>query len=234
MKRNLFLALAVSFAIQASGQTAVTANFAGVEVALVIPAGYCAIDRADEIGQQYYQLQEHGNSGRNKVAILFSDCNEWAKRKANPSYLLRRHGNYLFQLTRGQEMLLPVEMTRANLVKIYADYELKNAGSNVARDGLTKHLNEKLKSAAVPAPEFAGSVNLGMIDQNADAAFMGLGATLIYPSGPYRFVGVTAATTTRRVPITLNLYNSAEGGNPFNDLLIQQKKIIRAVIAQNE
>ena len=43
-------------------------------------------------------LQEDGNKGHNVVAVLFADCGEWAKRQADNSYLLRHHGNYLFQL----------------------------------------------------------------------------------------------------------------------------------------
>lgn len=234
MIRIILLAFWLLVGLQAAGQTFVRAPFGDAVVSLVIPKGYCVISRDDVLGRLHYKLQEEGNSGRNKVAILFSDCGEWAKRKADNSYLLRHHGNYLFQLTGGNELLLPTDATRVDLIEVYTNAEIKNSGSNIVRDGITEHLKEKLKAARVPGPSVVGSVNLGMIDRNSEAAFIGVGATLMYPSGPVRFVGVSAATTTRRTPVTINLYGTPETGNPFGKLLAQQKKLVSAFIAANE
>lgn len=234
MTKTILLAFSLLVGFQAAAQTVVKARFGDAEVSLVIPKGYCVISRDDELGAQHYQLQDDGNAGRNKVAVLFADCGDWAKRKADNSYLLRRHGNYLFQLTRGQELLLPVQTTRADLIDVFMKAEVKKLGGNADADRLTEHLKEKLRTAKVPGPSVAGSVNLGMIDKNSEAVFFGVGATLVYPSGPFRFVGVYAATTTRRAILSINLYSTPETGNPFAELLAQQKNLVSALIAANE
>ncbi len=95
-------------AASAFAQTIAAARFAGARVSLVIPKGHCVIPCEDELSALHYKLQEDGNCSQNKVPIMFADWREWARRKANPALLLQHHGNYLFQLTQGQEQLFPV------------------------------------------------------------------------------------------------------------------------------
>ncbi|TWO71456.1 hypothetical protein FN976_11105 [Caenimonas sedimenti] len=219
-------------AAAALAQNTVAAKFAGATVNLVIPKGHCVIPREDQLGALHYKLQEDGNQGRNQVAILFADCAEWAQRKANPALLLNHHGNYLFQLTQGQERLLPVTATRADIVKIYLDHELKSGGAN--NQDISERLKEKIAKSSVPSPELQGNVNLGLIDRDERAAYMGVGGTFNYDGKPVRFVGVTGATTTRAVPTTINLYGPAASGNPFRELLAQQRELVRRFVAANE
>lgn len=216
----------------AAAQSVVTAQFAGTSVNLVIPKGHCIIPRDDELGALHYQLQEDGNRGRNKVAILFADCGEWAKRKANPELLLTNHGNYLFQLTRNQELLLPSTTTRADLVETYVKHELKNRGSS---QEITELIKQKLASSSVTSATVKGNFNLGLIDRDEQrGAYMGVGGTFVYEGRPVRFVGVSAVTIARAVPVAINLYGPAAKGNPFQDLLVKQKDNLRQFIAANE
>lgn len=234
---NIFLKMLVNVAVCSSAavafaQTLTTTKFADAAVNLVIPKGHCIIPRDDELGALHYKLQEDGNQGRNKVAILFANCREWAQRKKNPSLLLYNHGGYLFQLTQGQERLLPATTTRADLVKIYVDYELKSDGSG--RKDIAERIRQKLANSSVASPELLGNLNIGLIDRDERGAFTGVGGTFVYDGKPVRFVGVVGATTTRSVPITINLYGPSGKGNPFRELLIQQKDTVRQVIAANE
>ena len=227
---NIFLKMLVGLAVCASAavafaQTLTTTKFLDAAVNLVIPKGHCIIPRDDELGALHYKLQEDGNQGRNKVAILFADCREWAQRKKNPSLLLQHHGNYLFQLTQGQERLLPATTTRADLVKIYVDYELKSNGSG--RQDIAEHIRQKLAKSSIASPSLLGNLNFGLIDRDERGAFMGVGGTFVYEGKPIRFVGVVSATTTRSVPITINLYGPSGKGNPFQELLAQQKDTLR-------
>lgn len=234
MRNRIILALlGWALAVPPShAQSFVEVQFAEASVRLIIPKGYCPISRTDPLGALHYQLQEQGNAGRNSVALLFSDCAEWASRKADPSYLLQRHGNYLFQLTNGRESLLPAGTTRAELIKVYTDHELKDSGGQAAR--IQTYLQEKLASVEI-APVFKGQMNIGMIDRDANAVFMGTGATIEYPTGTVRVIGVTAATTTRRIPLTLNLYGPIpQSKGPFSELLNQQKALVSNLISANE
>jgi hypothetical protein len=234
MRRTGFGLLLVSilFSPPSHSQSFTESKFGPASIRLVIPKGYCKINRDDPLGALHYQLQERGNAGKNAVAILFSDCAEWAKRKADPAYVLQRHGNYLFQLTNGEEALLPPRITRADVIKIYTDYELKRDPATAGR--LRDHLQEKLAGLEF-APNFKGHMNHGMIDADAVAVYLGTGSTLEYPTGTVRVVGVTAATTTRQIPVTLNLYGPVvQSKSPFGELLVQQKALVRSFIAANE
>ncbi len=234
---KIFLKMLVNVAVcastaVASAQTLTASKFSDAAVNLVIPKGHCIIPRDDELGALHYKLQEDGNQGRNKVAILFADCREWAQRKKNPSLLLQHHGNYLFQLTQGQELLLPSTTTRVDLVKIYVDYELKSNGSG--HQDIAERIRQKLANSSVATATLRGNLNIGLIDRDERGAFMGVGGTFVYEGKPVRFVGVVGATTTRSVPITINLYGPSGKGNPFRELLAQQKDMVRQVIAANE
>lgn len=229
---RLLLALLVGIVGNVHAQTYVTASYGGQQLNLVIPRGYCVIDRKDEIGKLHYKLQEEGNAGRNAVQVLFSDCKEWAKRQGDPSYILKRHGSYLFQLTGGEELLLPVSLDYAEFIKIYTDDELKrSAGKGL---NLTKVLEDKISRATVDAPALNSQVNYGLIDTSDKAVFLGIGATLQYPEELVRVTGVVAATLVKRVPLTINLYDSTKGKTaPFKSLLTQQKDLVSKLLAAN-
>lgn len=234
---NKFVKILVNVAVcastaAASAQTITTIKFADTAVNLVVPKGYCIIPRDDELGALHYKLQEDGNKGQNKVAILFADCREWVQRKKNPSLLLQHHGNYLFQLIQGEERLLPAATTRADLVKNYVDYELKSNGSG--HQDLAERIRQKLAKSSVASTVLQGNLNLGLIDRDERGAFFGVGGSYVYEGKPVRFVGVIGATTTRSVPITINLYGPSGAANPFRELLAQQKDTVRQIIAANE
>lgn len=229
---RLLLALLVGIVGNVQAQTYVAASYGGQQLNLVIPRGYCVIDRKDEIGKLHYKMQEEANVGRNAVQVLFSDCKEWAKRQSDPSYLLKRHGSYLFQLTRGEELLIPVTLGYAEFIKIYTDHELKrNAGKGV---NLTKAMEDTLSRATVDAPALNSPVNYGLIDTSDKAVFFGFGATLQYPEELVRVTGVIAATLVKRVQVSINLYDSTKGKTaPFKSLLTQQKELVSKLLAAN-
>ena len=204
--------LVATLATAASAQSLVTARFADISVNLVIPKGHCVIPRDDELGVLHYKLQEDGNRGRSKVAILFADCKEWSNRQANPALLLKNHGNYLLQLTEGRELLLPPTVSRSDVVQIYLDHEKKKLG---AKDDLSEIIKKRLADSTVTAPSIEGSVNVGLIDHDSRAAYLGVGSTMNYEGTLVRVIGVTGATAIRAVPTTINLYGPAAQGNPF-------------------
>lgn len=228
---RVLVAIAVGASAAAAAQTVVTAKFADASVRLVIPKGHCVIPREDELGALHYKLQEDGNRDSNKVAILFADCREWAQRKANPALPLQNHGNYLFQLTQGQERMLPAAVTRADVIQMYVDHEIKTGGGS---QDITARLKQKLANSSVPTPSLQGNVNLGLIDRDKNGAYIGVGGTFIYEGKPVRFVGVVGATTTRSVPATINLYGPAAKGSPFRELLARQKEMVSLFVAANE
>lgn len=229
-----FLTVLVVIAVGASvsaaiAQSVVTAKYADTSVNLIIPKSHCVIPRDDEIGALHYKRQEDANRDSNKVAILFADSRQWAERKANPALLLQNHGNYLFQLIQGQERLVPAGTTRADVVQAYVDYEIKTAGAggSARRADLTAYLKQK-------APSIHSHVNFGLLDRDENGAYIGVGGTFVNDEKPVRFLAVVVGTTTRSVPVTINLYGPAAKGNAFGDLLARQKQMMRQFVAANE
>lgn len=229
--KMLMLFVLAGLGVPASAQTTVPVKYADTTLNLVIPKGHCIIPREDELGSLHYKLQEDGNRGSSKVAVLFADCREWASRRANPALLLQNHGNYLLQLTGGRELLLPPSTTRSDVVQIYVEHEKKKLGSN---EDLSERIRKKFADSTVTAPALEGNVNVGLIDTDDRAAYLGVGGTMNYEGKLVRVVGVIGATSIRSVPTTLNLYGPSTQGNPFRALLSQQKVLIQQLVAANE
>jgi hypothetical protein len=222
----------LALAAAAPAQNTVGRQFAGVAVNLVIPKGYCIIPWDDEVGAMHYVLQQQANQGADVVAALFADCKEWADYREGRAPLLKHHGSYLFQLTKGQEVLEPDGSTRADVIKFYEDYERKNGVGSLGPD-LTAKLKEQLAKSWLQGVEVQGNMNLGLLDRDPLAAYLGVSGSLLHEGKTVQVVGVAAATLARRVPTNINLFAPASK-RPFEDLLVQQKALVKLFLAANE
>ena len=209
-------------------------SFAGVDVILPIPKGYCLIERDDPLGALHYQLQDDGNQGRNIVAVLFADCAEWARKKTDNSYRVRKRGSYLFILPKGEEKLLPLTYTRQKLVQGLVESEMSKQtfSSSKMRDEITKYVDDKLKSARIQVPTLASELNMGIIGISDYAVFMGVAMKVNYPNESSRITSVAAITAVNRVLISMNLY-ADYSDTIFDVSLASQKLNIAALIAAN-
>lgn len=236
LKKYVYL-LALFAVGYASAQPAqvVTETYAGVPIRLVIPQGYCAIRRDDPLGALSYQFQEEGNKGSNRVALLFSDCKEWAKRVANNSYRVRNHGSYLFQFVRKQEQLAPESYTLEKYIADGLTNSLKTDGitSESSNAKITEAIKKRLEASTIAAPTFDSPLNLGLIDRNDQALFFGLGMTVKYPNEAPRINGVTAMTLVKQVPVSINIYSDHNPKTSFNKLLMQQREVVRKFFDAN-
>lgn len=235
--KALVIVLAVIWAQFAHSQTEkiVLSNFAGKTVKLFIPRGYCVIERDSPLGALHYQMQADGNKGKNTVAVLFADCKEWTTRLADNSYRLRHHGSYLFQLTQGEEQLVPFIYSREDYIQNSLAQELRSQGVDpkASRDEIDNLVKKRLKESNVRAPSISGPTNLGLIYNNEQALFYAVGMTLEYPNETPRISGVFAATLVAQVPTTINLYADYDSKDNFSRLLAQQKKNVASLLAAN-
>jgi hypothetical protein len=234
--RILFMALLLVATqdVFAQAGRVIQRSFGGQPINLVIPSGYCVIGRNHPIGKLEYELQDHGNKGKSVVATLFADCKEWATRQVNPSYRIRHHGNYLFQMTKGQEWLVPSILTRKDMVDAMLAHELSSAGlgKTATQDAISKYMKDKLATSNQKTPE-SSNLNLGIIDSTDQAVFVGSQITLKYPTESPRVAGVMAMMLVSRVFVNLNLYADGVGISTFATLLAQQKKNAVALGAAN-
>ena len=225
-------------AAQSKSQTEkiVVRTFAGKSVRLVIPAGYCLMERDSPTGRPFYQLQEELNRGTNAVGAIFADCKEWAQRQATPSYRIRRYGTYFFQLTGGKEVLFPSQVTREAYLREISRVELdgKGLGSETSKDALGRKLAEGLATATVETASSVERPNLGLIAINDYAAFHGLTMTVKYSTESPR-VSTVAATTSldNGVPASITLTADYDSKDVFKRLLNQQEQNAKRLVEEN-
>lgn len=229
------LLMIVTHGALAQSERIVTRTFAGVAVRLVIPPGYCLIERDSSQGKLFYDLQEKGNLGINVVAAMFADCKEWAKRQATPSYRVRRHGSYLFQLTDSKETLIPAMYSREKYLRELTQLELRGLGlgSDASRDKINRTVNQRIKEAEVKTASSVGQLNIGLIAVNEHALFYGMGATLNYSTESPRMSNVVAMTLVNGVPISINIYADYDPKGVFRRLLNQQKRNAERLVKAN-
>ena len=215
-------------------QTTVPRVFAGMAIRLVIPTGYCLMDRESPQGRLYYALQEKGNENVNVVAAIFAECNEWATRQANPSYRIRRYGSYLFQLTDGIERLYP-EYTLETFVQEIANMEAtaQGLGTNTSIDNLNQIINKKIKESDIKTATSVGPINVGLIAVEKYAVFYGMGSTVNYTTESPRISAVIASMLVNGIPATINLYDDYSQSEIFSRLLNEQKQNAERFVKAN-
>ena len=191
------------------------ASFAGVNLVLPIPAGYCEIPRAGD-GLLFYKLQDHANAGSNVVAMLFADCKEWKQRLLDPNYRLRRHGSYLMQLSEGAQQLAPAGYTRARHIG-------EISGLKFDADDLRKGVNQKVDTSGIDTGKL-NSLSIRPIAFDANGAYLVGVSEVQFPTGKAKVAMAVGATLVKGVPISLNLYFDYEGTPSLMAMVERQKQ----------
>lgn len=226
----LFLSL---FGSTAAATNLSTVVYAGKEFYLPIPAGYCAIPKNDPQGHPYYEIQEQLSDGARWVALIFSNCAEWAKRQRDPSYRIRHIGNFSFIKVKKQAYLFPPFRTRAEYIQsLVAEQIPKDPATGKDWEQST---NEKLRKLILEteSPTGLSSLNIGIVHTNMDAVFYGVTATVHYPDENVRVIGIGAVTLLNRAAIVINLSNDYSRDHGVLKLLETQKQNVAALIAAN-
>ena len=210
------LALALPAATFADAKPAVRyASFAGVNLVLPIPPGYCEIPRSGD-GLFFYKLQEHSNTGNNVVAMLFADCKEWKLREADRNYRLRRHGSYLMQLSNGAQQLAPAGYTRAQYIG-------EVSGMKFDADDLRRGVNEKVDTSGIDSGKL-NSLSIRPLAFDASGAYL-VGVTEVqFPTGKAMVGMAVGATLVKGVPISINIYHDYQGTPSLLAMVEEQKQ----------
>jgi hypothetical protein len=223
---------------QSQKEEIVVRTFAGKSVRLVIPSGYCLMDRDSPAGRPFYELRDQINQGTRVVGAIFADCKEWAQSQATPSYRIRRHGTYLFQLWDGKEALYPPRYTREEFLREFSRLEFEGKGvaaqASSQLDKLNQELAKGIAETEVRTRSSVEPVNVGLIAINEYAAFHGMGMTVKYPTESRR-VSLVMATTflDNGVPVFLNLYADYDPKDVFKRLLDQQERNAKRLVEEN-
>lgn len=218
-------------------ENAVVRTFAGNTVRLLIPPGYCLIEKATPQGASIYALQEQLNQGLSVIGAIFVDCNDWSKRTENPSHPLRRYGSYTFPLTKGQERLTPEEFSREKFLQAIIEKESIEKGlrADASRDELNHALQLKLQEADNQTELAVGQTIFGLLAIDDHAAYAATGQSVNHPTESVRIVSVLAVTILNGIIVQTNLYaeDSRKAKGTFSRMLDEQKRNAARLVEKN-
>lgn len=200
----------------------------GQTVSLVIPKGFCVIPRDHPEGKRFYDLQEQGNQGINRVSVLYSDCKEWEMRVRDGSYIIRNHGNYLFPLTNGREVLVAEAYSRRDAVRSYA------MAKDIPSDKIEANVNRRLAEATVNTGRM-GAFNIGPIGYDDDAAYIAGTSLVKYPNEQNaRALSVSyAMTVLNKVWVQANRYGAYKNDTQLRKQISDTQELIKALVKAN-
>lgn len=69
-----------------------------MKILLVIPDGYCLLERDSSTGRDWYAFQDRLIEGRGSVILTYAACTEVEKRKADPDYPIERQRKLIQEL----------------------------------------------------------------------------------------------------------------------------------------
>jgi len=217
-------ALALSGSLRA--QTTESVNIEGVPVKLLVPAGFCVVDRNSAFGKNLHDLQERAQKGVNTVLLTYIDCAELARINSKAQTGMTSYGNYLTPLNAGRATKVPAGYSRQQAID-----EIAKAIPAMDAATMQDRANERLNKEGVNL----GKLTSGLLGKDENALYIGIAANAA-PSGGSagaRVRCVTLMTVLKGYAVSGNLYGPADGGAPFEKLLAAQKKNAALLVKAN-
>ena len=215
---------ALSLTSTAQAQSTASAEVGGTKVTLTVPAGYCKLERASELGKPFYDLQDRMQANLNQVLLAYIDCQELARITARKQDVPVRYGLYLAPMNKGQLMKVPTGYTRQRVV------------DEIAKTVPALDLNAMQNSASARASgngvKLSGMTS-GLLGKDANALYLGVAGNAGTGAKAPRFRGVTAMTMLKDVVVSGNLYGPADENPPFEKLWNAQKEYMAALVKAN-
>ena len=208
-----FLALTLNCA------SAATVNVAGRSLVLDPPQGYCQGDK-NKAERPIIESLEKGAGAGAIVLMVFARCDELEHLRSGKVKNLQHYGQY---------MAVPVgggRVTPQPAGVIRADFIENVAGS--------------LQSPAQKMPDqypdlAAGQIkSIGLLDKDANAAYMGALQGFKAPSGDtVKVASIAAITLLNGIVLSTDLFEAYTTAPAFEGLLKQQKTNAKALVAKN-
>lgn len=205
-------------------ETPIVQSFAGRSINLVVPQGYCAIGDGTEQEREWHRVQTIINAGRNKAILDFADCTQLAKFIDDQNYRIRDYGGYLISLS--PRAVYPLDYPRAEFLAT-VPRQIRKVDPKL----IEEELNEKFKDAGIgPTVKEA---TLGIVETNADAAFLVTGGFVEDAGQRTRKIVVTAITLAKGLFISIHLCSDYRNQETFLQLLVAQRRLAAEFVAAN-
>jgi hypothetical protein len=193
----------------------------GVSVALELPEGFCGLSRDDPVGKLLYEQQDRMQKGHALIVQFATPC-------SNPPRLGEAISNYaMWTMTAPGNVAQEVPATTTRQA-----FLAQKANEFPTLDILQLN-TEAGKRASRERLEIAAKNKIVVIDQNADAVFMGQVIRVQGRNRVFEVAIVGAATTISRRSLNLLVYKMYEGQPNFQEILFPLKAAIAKTIAAN-
>jgi hypothetical protein len=204
-----------------------TITFAGREVVVMPPAGYCAMNKSLRPDAALIRILERGNDGRNAVLLAFVDCESLPPWRRSEVSSFARWGQFLAPLQDGEARVTPA-VTRADMVRAIAQAVPRLRWQEIARE-----IEERIASSG-SGVQVESMTSLGIVHVDDKAAYHGLLLPLVLPDSSRVIVaGLVAMTLVNQVIVSINLYRPFVDQGTITALLEDQRQNIEALIRAN-
>jgi hypothetical protein len=226
---QLFLGLALAVG-HAHAQTTFSETVEGRSINFVVPDGYCVLGTKTEQERLWVEGQRELNKGRNTLVAVFADCKELARYRANPDARVTRHGQYALPLNNGKISPLPASYSRARALG-----EIKKALPKLEASTVQEGVNKRIEDVGFNRKDInIGNMNLGLLDETAEALFIGMGGVYEVKGKKQRVSGVTLFTMVNGILVVAHSYEDYSGADTFMRLLDKQKSLATRFVAAND
>jgi hypothetical protein len=195
---------------------------AGRALDIEAPPSYCLLDPGIPAEAELFGFMEDTNAGRNRVLVVFVDCDELESWRRGEVTALQHYGN----------VLTPVEQT------VYPDMarnmfldELSIAMGGAAPLGA--EAGEMRLLEAAPTLEIGQSESLGILEADDLALYAGIARKLEFEGRARVVLGIYSMTLVNAVPLSVNLFQPLEDDKNIERLIAHQRRFLKQLLERN-
>ena len=206
------------------GGAALAAGYqvAGRALDIEAPPSYCLLDPDIPAEAELFGFMEDTNAGRNRVLVVFVDCDELASWRRGEVTSLQRYGNVLTPI----EQAVYPDMARG----MFLD-ELSIAMGGAAPLGA--EAGEVRLLEAAPMLEVGQSESLGILEADDLALYAGIARKLEFEGRAMVILGVYSMTLVNAVPLSVNLFQPVEDDKTIERLIAHQRRFLKQLLERN-
>ncbi len=223
------LILLLSIAAQAE-----TVMLGGRKIQMVLPAGYCKLDRSNPVDAEVIRVgMATVDSTRAELLTIFGACGELDELRRGRREKLSNYGQVLAMKTKG-EIVPMANVSRQDLIKQLANIPIDSMMDKSAFDKATKAAEARYKKALNDENVALEAQRPSFLHADANAAYLAVQGR--YAEGkekPHHVFCVTGLTLVNGLVLSINLCEKFKGIPPVSGVLARQQKAMAALVAAN-
>ncbi|OQA33910.1 MAG: hypothetical protein BWY57_00876 [Betaproteobacteria bacterium ADurb.Bin341] len=223
------LLLLLSIAAQAE-----TVTLAGRKIQVVLPAGYCKLDRSNPVDAEVIRVgMSLVDSRTTEVLAIFGACGELDELRRGRRETLSNYGQVLAMKTKGE--IVPVaNPSRQAFIKQLGNISIDSLVDKNAFEKATKAAEARYRKALNDENVALEAQRPSLLHADANAAYLAVqGRVAEEKDKPYHVFSVMGLTLVNGLVISINLCEKFKGIPPVSSVLARQQKAMAALVAAN-